>query len=227
MGLLNDKLMALTAEGRLKLKHAREGKKAPLLTEAQVVAGHPKVSVESGFQRVSYGVRLNRMFGWFWLAWVNVIFGLTLLDAINGSLRINGRLVVDPAFGDYALLIGSYACFLLAGVANVVARYQITLTEDRITVRLRTLPFVGWTWGLAVRGQVAVKLAYDGTEAFGERVPAVVMVSDGKQLGFGSLLKEDVKEYLAGAIQHYYGVPAEPFSAAPSDSTSGPDVRPA
>jgi hypothetical protein len=230
MGLrerFQDKLMALHAQGRLRLKHEREGKKAPVLTEAQVAAGHPKVSVESDFQGLTYGARLNSMFGWIWLVLVNVIFGFLLFATIKGSARINGRLVVHPTWGDYAQLVGSYVPFLLAGIALTAARYRVTLTDDRVVVRWRVLPYVGWTWSLAVGEQVAVKLAYDGTEVNGDPVPAVVMSSEGEQLSFGSLLKEDVKEYLAGAIQHYYGVPAEPPAFVPPDVPPGPDVRPA
>ena len=158
---------------------------------------------------------------------MNVIFGFLLFATIKGNVRINGRLVVHPTWGDYAQLVGSYVPFLLAGIALTAARYRVTLTDDRVVVRWRMLPFVGWTWSLAVGEQVAVKLAYDGTEVNGKPVPAVVMSSEGRQLSFGSLLKADVKEYLAGAIQHYYGVPSEPPASVPPDLPPGPDVRPA
>ncbi len=138
--------MALHAQGRLRLKHEREGQKAPVLTEAQVAAGHPKVSVESDFQGLTYGARLNSKFGWVWLVFVNVIFGFLLFATIKGSVRINGRLVVHPTWGDYAQLVGSYVPFLLAGIALTAARYRVTLTDDRVVVRWRMLPFVGWCW---------------------------------------------------------------------------------
>jgi hypothetical protein len=69
---------------------------------------------------------------------------------------------------------------------------------------------------------VRVKLAFDGTEINGKPVPAVVMASGGKEISFGSMLKDDVKEYLAGAIQHYYGVPEEVNPFVPPDLPSSP-----
>ena len=218
MGLLErfqDKLIALKAEGRMRLKHQLEGEKAPVLTEAQVAAGHPKVSVQSDFQGLSYGARVSTKFGWLWMSLATAFFVLMLYSVAQGIVRINGRLVTAPEWWHYLQLTALYVPFLLIGFAFTVSRYRVTLTDDQITVRWRIIPFIGWTWSLAVGDRVAVKLAYDGTEINGKPVPAVVMASGGKEISFGSMLKDDVKEYLAGAIQHYYGLPNEPFVEPP------------
>jgi hypothetical protein len=225
MGLLErfqDKLIALKAEGRMRLKHQLEGEKAPVLTEAQVAAGHPKVSVESDFQGLSYGARVSTKFGWLWMSLATAFFVLMLYSVAQGVVRINGRLVTTPEWWHYLQMTAIYVPFLLIGFAFTMARYRVTLTDGQITVRWRIIPFLGWTWSLAVGDQVRVKLAFDGTEINGKPVPAVVMASGGKEISFGSMLKDDVKEYLAGAIQHYYGVPEEVNPSVTPDLPPGP-----
>jgi hypothetical protein len=220
MGLLErfqDKLIALKAQGRMRLKHQLEGEKAPVLTEAQVAAGHPRVSVESGFQGLSYGARVTTAFGWVWMTLVTAAFVVMFYATANGTVRINGRLVTEPAWWHYLELTALCVPFLLVGCALTMSRYRVTLTDDQIVIRWRVIPFLGWTWRLAVGDQVSVRLAYDGTEINGKPVPAVVMASGGKEISFGSMLKDDVKEYLAGAIQHYYGVPEEVNPSVPPD----------
>ena len=206
----------------MRLKHQLEGEKAPVLTEAQVAAGHPKVSVESDFRGLSYGARVSTKFGWLWMSLATAFFVLMLYSVAQGIVRINGRLVTAPEWWHYLQLTALYVPFLLIGFAFTVSRYRVTLTDDQITVRWRIVPFIGWTWSLAVGDRVAVKLAYDGTEINGKPVPAVVMASGGKEISFGSMLKDDVKEYLAGAIQHYYGVPEEVNPSVPPDLPPGP-----
>jgi hypothetical protein len=228
MGLLErfqDKLIALKAQGRMRLKHQFEGEKAPVLTDAQVAAGHPKVSVESDFQGLSYGARVSTKFGWLWMSLATAFFVLMLYSVAQGVVRINGRLVTAPEWWHYLQLTALYVPFLLIGFAFTMSRYRVTLTDDRITIRWRIIPFVGWTWGLAVGDQVTVKLAYNGTEINGKPVPAVVVTSQGGETSFGCMLKDDIKEYLAGAIQHYYGVPAEVDSVVPLDVPPGLNDR--
>ena len=210
----------------MRLKHQFEGEKAPVLTDVQVTAGHPKVSVESGFQGLSYGARVSTKFGWLWMTLATAILILMLYSTAKGVVRINGQLVVEPYWWHYLQLIAFYVPFLLIGFAFTMSRYRVTLADDRITVRWRIIPFIGWTWSLAVGNQVTVKLAYNGTEINGKPVPAVVIASDGKEISFGSMLKDDVKEYLAGAIQHYYGVPVETNPFAPPVLPPGsPDLQ--
>ena len=225
MGLrerFQDKLIALKAHGRVRLKHQLEGARAPVLTDAQVAAGHPGVSVESDFQGLSYGARVSTRFGWAWLTVTLAVFGLFLFAGAKGALRVNGRLVTAPEWWHYLQVAALFVPFLLIGFAFTMSRYRVTLADDRITVRWRILPFLGWTWGLDVGEEVAVRLAYDGTEVNGEPVPAVVMASGGKEISFGSVLQDDVKEHLAGAIQHYYGLPAEAKPSVPPALPPGP-----
>jgi hypothetical protein len=220
MGLLErfqDKLIALRSEARLRIKHRTEGKPAPELTEAQVAAGHPGVSVESDFRGLVYGTRVSNTFGWVWLIVTLAMFGLFMYASVQGVVRVGGRLVTSPEWWHFLGVVAFFLPFLLIGLAFTVSRYRITLTDERISVRWRILPFIGWTWGLAVAEEVAVRLAYDGTEINGQPVPAVVMVSGGEESSFGSMLTDDVKEYLAGAIQHFYGMPAQARPVAPPD----------
>ncbi len=207
----------------MRLKHQLAGEKAPVLTEAQVAAGHPKVSVESDFQGLSYGAHVSAKFGWVWMTLATAIFFLMLYATAQGVVRINGRLVTTPEWWHYLQLIALYVPFLLIGFAFTISRYRVTLTDNRIVIRWRITPFLGWTWSLAVGDQVTVKLAFDGTEINGKPVPAVVMASDGKEISFGSMLKDDVKEYLAGAIQHYYGQPEEASHVPPDLPPESPD----
>ncbi len=50
----------------------------------------------------------------------------------------------------------------------------------------------------------SMTLAYRGARENNSAVNAVVLVSDGKEISFGSFLAKDVKEYLAGAIDGFY-----------------------
>lgn len=93
---------------------------------------------------------------------------------------------------------------LLIGLALTISRYRLTLTDKLITLRWRILPFFGWTWKLSVGEDVLVRLANRGFEQNGQPLESVVMVSQAQEINFGAFLPNDVKEYLAGAIQHYY-----------------------
>ena len=41
------------------------------------------------------------------------------------------------------------------------------------------------------------------------------MSSEGKDIDFGAFLANDVKEFLAGAVRHYYGEPAAETVSTP------------
>jgi len=52
---------------------------------------------------------------------------------------------------------------------------------------------------------VAVTLAFRGSRENKKPVESVVVASLGKETHFGAFLPADVKEFLTGAIRHYYG----------------------
>jgi hypothetical protein len=97
-----------------------------------------------------------------------------------------------------------YVPFFLVGFAFTIARYRVELTDDLLTVRWRILPYVGWTWRLPVGDEVKVTLAYRGSSENDKPVEAIIVSSEGKDIDFGAFLANDVKDFLAGAIRHYY-----------------------
>jgi hypothetical protein len=208
-----------------RLKAAADARSAALtadrpvkvLTAAELAKGHPKISVTSDFQGVSYGVRLGTWFGWFWLIFTCVHCVALFYGMSRGSVRMNGRLVAQPEWWYFALLALFYVPFFLVGFAFTLARYRLTLTDALVTLRWRILPCLGWTWTLPAGDAVKVALAFRGSRENKKPVDAVVVASQGKEIHFGAFLPEDVKEHLAGLIRHYYGEApsADAESAAP------------
>jgi hypothetical protein len=219
MGLRDDflaKFVRLKAELAARQAALALGREAKVLTDEEVARGHPKVKVESGFQGVSYGVRLGTPFGWFWLIFTCVHCAALFYGMSRGSVKMNGRMIEQPDWWHFALLALFYVPFFLVGFAFTIARYRVTLSDDKVVVRWRILPYVGMTWTLPVGEDVVVRLAFRGSKQNKKPVDSVVVASLGKERHFGAFLPEDVKEHLAGLIQDYYGTPASPReSAAP------------
>ena len=193
------------------------GREAEVLSDEEVVRGHPKVSVESDFQGVTYGVRLGTWFGWFWLIFTCVHCVALFYGMSQGSVKVNGRMVTQPDWWHFALLALFYVPFFLIGFAFTIARYRLTLTDGLVSFRFRILPYLGWTSTLPAGEAVKVTLAYRGSKQNKRPVDSVVVASQGKEIHFGAFLSEDVKEHLAGLIRHYYGEApsAEPFVVEP------------
>jgi hypothetical protein len=208
MGLRDDflaKFARLKAEAESRQAAIEAGREAPTLSDEQVTRGHPKVSVVSDFQGVSYGVRLGTAFGWFWLIFTCVHCVALFYGMSQGSVKVNGRMVEQADWWHFALLALFYVPFFLVGFAFTVARYQVTLADDLFTVRWRILPYLGWTWKLPVGDTVKVCLAFRGSRENKKPVESVVIASLGKEAHFGAFLPVDIKEHLAGLIRHYYG----------------------
>jgi hypothetical protein len=184
------------------------GRPAKVLTEAELIKGHPKVSVANDFQGVTYGVRLGTWFGWFWLIFTCVHCVALFYGMSRGSVKMNGRMIEQPDWWHFALLALFYVPFFLVGFAFSIARYRVMLTDAAVVVRWRILPYLGWTWKLAVGEEVLVKLAFRGSKQNKKPVESVVVTSLGKEINFGAFLPEDVKEHLAGLIQDYFGAPS-------------------
>lgn len=220
MGLREEflaKFARLKAEAEARQAAMAAGREAPALSDEQVAGGHPKISAESGFQGVAYGVRLGTWFGWFWLIFTCVHCVALFYGMSQGSVKMNGRMVAHPEWWHFALLALFYVPFFLVGFAFTLARYRVTLTDELLTVRWRILPYVGWTSTLAAGEAVKVTLAFRGSKQNKQPVDAVVVASQGREIHFGAFLPVDIKEHLAGLIRHYYGdgPTAEPFLAPP------------
>ncbi len=211
MGLREDflaKFARFKAAAEARRANLQAGRPAKVLTKAELIQGHPKISVANEFQGVSYGVRLGTWFGWFWLIFTCVHCFALFYALSQGSLKMNGRLVGQPDGWHFVLLGLFYIPFLLVGFAFTLARYRVTLSDEAVIVRWRILPYLGWTWKLAVADDVQVKLAFRGSTKNKKPVDSVVVASLGEEHHFGAFLPEDVKERLAGLIQDYYGAPA-------------------
>jgi hypothetical protein len=208
MGLRDDflaKFARLKAEAEARQASMAAGREAKLLTDVEVARGHPKVKVESDFQGVGYGVRLGTWFGWIWLIFTCVHGAFMFAGLSGGTVKMNGILISQPRWWDFLSLGLIYVPFLLIGFAFSVARYRVTLSDAAFIVRWRVLPYLGWTWTLPVGEQVAVTLAFRGSSENKKPVESIVIKSLGKETHFGAFLPVDVKEFLAGAIRHYYG----------------------
>lgn len=220
MGLIKElgsRLTRMKAEVDARQAALALGREAKLLSDEEVARGHPKVSVESDFQGVSYGVRLGTWFGWFWLIFTCVHCVALFYGLSQGSVKVNGRMVAQADWWHFALLALFYVPFFLVGFAFTIARYRLTLTDELVTLRWRILPFLGWTSTLSAGDAVKASLAFRGSRENKKPVDAVVVASQGKEIHFGAFLPEDVKEHLAGLIRHYYGdaPTADAGSAAP------------
>jgi hypothetical protein len=208
MGIREDflaKFARLKAESEARDAVLTAGRPAKLLGEAELAQGHPKVVSTADFQGVSYGVRLGTWFGWFWLVFTCVHCVALFYGMSQGAVKVNGRMVAQPEWWHFALLALFYVPFFLVGLAFTLARYRVSLTDDLIAVRWRILPGIGWTWTLPVGEEVSVSLAFRGSRENKKPVESVVIASQGKETHFGAFLPADVKEFLAGAIRHYYG----------------------
>lgn len=208
MGLIKDfgaKLTRMKAEAEARQAAIEAGREAPTLSDEQVTRGHPKVSVVSDFQGVTYGVRLGTWFGWFWLIFTCVHCVALFNGMSQGSVKMNGRMVTQPDWWHFALLALFYVPFFLVGFAFTLARYRLTLTDELVTLRWRILPYLGWTSTLPTGDAVKVTLAFRGSRENKKPVESVVVASQGKELHFGAFLPVDIKEHLAGLIRHYYG----------------------
>jgi len=224
MGIREDflaKFARLKAAAEARNAAIIEGRAPKPLTDEEVARGHPKVSASTDFQGVSYGVRLGTWFGWFWLIFTCVHCIALFYGLSQGSVKMNGRMVAQPDWWHFALLALFYVPFFLVGFAFTLARYRVTLSDDKVVVRWRVLPYVGMTWTLPVGEDVVVRLAFRGSKQNKKPVESVVVASLGKERHFGAFLPEDVKEHLAGLIRDYYGAPAadsagtEPFMTSP------------
>ena len=208
MGLREDflaKFVRLKAELAARQAALAIGREAKVLSDEEVARGHPKVKVESGFQGVSYGVRLGTWFGWFWLVFTCVHCVALFYGMSQGSVKMNDRMIAQPDWWHFALLALFYVPFFLVGFAFTIARYRLTLTDELITLRWRVLPYLGTTSTLAAGDAVKVTLAFRGSKQNKQPVDAVVVASQGKEIHFGAFLSDDVKEHLAGLIRYYYG----------------------
>ena len=220
MGLIKElgsRLTRMKAEVDARQAALALGREAKVLSDEEVARGHPKVSVESDFQGVSYGVRLGTWFGWFWLIFTCVHCVALFYGLSQGSVKMNGRMVAQADWWHFALLVLFYVPFFLVGFAFTIARYRLTLTDELVTLRWRILPFLGWTSTLSAGDAVKASLAFRGSRENKKPVDAVVVASQGKEIHFGAFLPVDIKEHLAGLIRHYYGdaPTADAGSAAP------------
>jgi hypothetical protein len=218
MGIREDFLAKLAAMKQSSVARDAKllaGRPAKVLTDAELMKGHLKVSAKTGFQATAYETRLGGCFGWFWLAFTCVHCVAMFYGLSDGSVKMSGTIVAHATWWHYLVLALFYVPFFLVGFAFTIARYRVELTDDLITVRWRILPYVGWTWRLPVGDEVKVTLAYRGSSENDKPVEAVIVSSEGKDIDFGAFLANDVKEFLAGAIRHYYGEPAAEAGSTP------------
>ena len=143
MGLREDflaKFARLKAEAEARQAALETGRPAKVLTEAELIQGHPKVSVANDFQGVIYGVRLGTWFGWFWLIFTCIHCVALFYGMSRGSVKMNGRMIEQPDWWHFGLLALFYVPFFLVGFAFTLARYRVTLSDDKVVVRWRILP---------------------------------------------------------------------------------------
>jgi len=216
MGLIKDlgaKLVRMKEEAEARQAALQAGRLAKALTDEDLAKGHPRVSSETDFQGVHYGVRLGTWFGWIWLAFTCLHGAFMFAGLSGGTVKMNGTLIAQAHWWNFLFMGLIYVPFLLVGLAFSLARYRVTLSDEAFIVRWRILPYLGWTWRLPVGEGVAVTLAFRGSSENEKPVESIVITSLGKETHFGAFLPADVKEFLAGAIRHYYG---EPVAAAVS-----------
>ncbi len=218
MGLFKDleaKLVSIKKLVDARNAALQAGRPAKALTDEELAKGHPRVSSETDFQGVHYGVRLGTWFGWIWLAFTCVHGAFMFAGLSGGTVKMNGTLIAQAHWGHFLFLGLIYVPFLLVGFAFSLARYRVTLSDAAFVVRWRVLPYLGWTWTLPVGEEVAVTLAFRGSSENKKPVESIVITSLGKETHFGAFLPVEVKEFLAGAIRHYYGEPAAEAVSTP------------
>lgn len=218
MGVIKDfgaQLVRMKEEAEARQAALQAGRPAKVLTEEELAKGHPKVTSSVDFQGVDYGVRLGTWFGWIWLAFTCLHGAFMLVGLSGGTVKMNGTLIAQAQWGHFLFLCLLYVPFLLVGFAFSLARYRVTLSDEAFIVRWRILPYLGWTWTLPVGEEVAVTLAFRGSSENKKPVESIVIASLGKDTHFGAFLPVDVKEFLAGAIRHYYGEPAAEAVSTP------------
>lgn len=169
-----------------------------------VGATHPKVTQRMEGAEQVYVTRQGSWFGWFWLAFTTLHCGFMFYGLAQGTVRVNGQVVTHPSVWHFLGLAAFYSIFFAVGFAFTLSRYTVRLSDNLAIVRYRLFPFVGWTWRLAVGETIRVALAYRGARENNNAVNAVVLVSDGQEISFGSFLAKDVKAYLASAIDAFY-----------------------
>jgi hypothetical protein len=182
---------------------------AVVVSDGKASHGHPKVRERSeGAERV-YVTRQGNCFGWFWLAFTTVHCAIMFWGLVHGKVHSgrNGPAIADPTVWHYLGFAAFYSVFFAVGFAFTLSRYTVRLRDDLLTIRYRLFPFVGWTWKLVAGQTVQVSLAYRGARTNGRAEKAVVVVSDGKEISFGSFLEADVKGHLASRIDAYYNAP--------------------
>lgn len=218
MGIREDflaKLDAMKLKGVANAAVMKAGRPAKVVTDAELLKGHAKVSADVGFQATVYETRLGGCFGWFWLAFTCVHCVAMFYGLSNGSVKMSGTIVAHATWWHCLGLALFYVPFFLVGFAFTIARYRVELTADLITVRWRILPYLGWTWKLPVGEGVAVTLAFRGSSENKKPVESIVITSLGTETHFGAFLPTDVKEFIAGAIRHYYGEPTAEVISTP------------
>jgi hypothetical protein len=169
-------------------------------------ARHPKVTERvEGAERV-FVTRQGSCFGWFWLTFTTVHCGFMFYGLVHGQVHTgrHGPVIANPSFWHYLGFAAFYSIFFAVGFAFTLSRYTVRLRDDLIIVRYRLFPFVGWTWRLVAGESVKVSLAFRGARSNGSAQKAVVLVSEGKEVSFGSFLEDDVKQHLASAIDGFY-----------------------
>ena len=218
MGLIKElgaKLVRMKEEADARNAALHAGRPAKALTEEELAKGHPQVTSSIDFQGVHYGVRLGTCFGWIWLAFTCLHGAFMFAGLSGGTVKMNGALIAQANWWHFLLLSLMYVPFLLVGFAFSLARYRVTLSDEAFIFRWRILPYLGWTWTLPVGEEVAVTLAFRGSSDNKKPVESIVITSLGKETHFGAFLPFDVKEFLAGAIRHYYGEPAAEAVSTP------------
>jgi hypothetical protein len=107
MGLIQDlgaKLVRMKEEAEARNAALQAGRPAKALTDEDLAKGHPRVSSETDFQGVHYGVRLGTWFGWIWLIFTCVHCVALFYGMSQGSVKVNGRMVTQPDWWHFALL---------------------------------------------------------------------------------------------------------------------------
>ncbi len=183
-----------------------EGGEQVVVAPAKPLGRHPKVTErDEGAERV-FVTRQGSCFGWFWLVFTTVHCGFMFYGLVHGQVHSgrHGPVIANPSFWHYLGFAAFYSIFFAVGFAFTLSRYTIRLRDDLITVRYRLFPFVGWTWRLAAAETVQVSLAFRGARSNGRAEKAIVLVSGGKEISFGSFLEDGVKQHLASSIDAFY-----------------------